>query len=250
MSVLNIIVDNQLHFAFVQYTLIFFIIYIWGNIQPKKKYFLGATGCVLFFTVMCVFLSIFTTGFIWLSGVFLTFICIKKMNFALLLPSSAILLYILITYVTGDILLLFLNSRQITDTLLLIASSIFYLLCALVLRQVLKSIIQRVNISQKLIWLSTILSSLTFISYFVIIAIERLTDEESAMGKANSFFIMGKNETLWVIQVKNSGKKWLHYIHSPVPSSRRLCSNKDITFRVAISGAFVDIHQGPSKESE
>lgn len=113
------------------------------------------------------------------------------MNFALLLPSSAILLYILITYVTGDILLLFLNSRQITDTLLLIASSIFYLLCALVLRQVLKSIIQRVNISQKLIWLSTILSSLTFISYFVIIAIERLTDEESAMGKANSFFIIG-----------------------------------------------------------
>lgn len=191
LSFLRFVVDNQLHFAFIQYTLIFLVIYRWGMMREKRKFVLGAASCVLVLTGACVLINIYATGLVWFSSILLTIACTKKINLSLLLPSFAILLYILMNYLAGDLASFFIADDLVNDNLLVAVSSILYLSSAGGIWWLVKNISKKINVSEKLIWSASFLSMLTFVSYFVIIVIERFVGEESVMGKANSFFIIG-----------------------------------------------------------
>ncbi|WP_348921282.1 sensor histidine kinase [Enterococcus rotai] len=147
----------------------------------------------LIFTLAILYgkINLITTGLMWLSVVMLVFSYLKKINRAILVASVTILTYIFANYLLS--ILLSLTSLYIFSTLeaLVISSSIIYLVMVFGLKKITTFVIKKVQVSERLVWLTAILSTITFISYFVIIIIERFGGEHSAMGKANEFFIIG-----------------------------------------------------------
>ncbi|WP_375180403.1 hypothetical protein [Enterococcus rotai] len=147
----------------------------------------------LIFTLAILYgkINLITTGLMWLSVVMLVFSYLKKINRAILVASVTILTYIFANYLLS--ILLSLTSLYIFSTLeaLVISSSIMYLVMVFGLKKITTFVIKKVQVSERLVWLTAILSTITFISYFVIIIIERFGGEHSAMGKANEFFIIG-----------------------------------------------------------
>ncbi|EAD7632606.1 GHKL domain-containing protein [Listeria monocytogenes] len=223
MGVLEYYFSNLLHYVFLQDILIFLVIYILGNIKSKKSYFISS----LVISLVCSFLyseiNLMATGLVWLLAIFLVFRCTNKMNIVILLPSLSILLYILISYLVGNVLSFLFNVNEISVELTIIVGSIVYILFAILIKYIYIYISKRVNISEKLIWSGTILAIVTFISYFIIIAIERFNGEESAMGRVNAFFIIGYGVTSAIVflvlmysfqkeYITKEKQKELHYL--------------------------------------
>ncbi|WP_348921280.1 sensor histidine kinase [Enterococcus rotai] len=185
------IVENELHILFIQNSLVFFAAYILSGIQVKKSYSMWSVFLIFTLAILYGKINLITTGLMWLSVVMLVFSYLKKINRAILVASVTILTYIFANYLLS--MLLSLTSLYIFSTLeaLVISSSIMYLVMVFGLKKITTFVIKKVQVSERLVWLTAILSTITFISYFVIIIIERFGGEYSAMGKANEFFIIG-----------------------------------------------------------
>ncbi|WP_348921281.1 sensor histidine kinase [Enterococcus rotai] len=185
------IVENGFHYLFIQYSLIFLVIYFLSGIKKERSYFLWSVLFISITPVLYTKINLFTTGLVWLVAVILTFVYVKKINFALVLTSVSILLYIFASYVSSLILSLVDSPLSSGVDTLVILGSMMYLFLVFILKKITMIVLKKVHITERLVWMTAFLSTITFISYFIIIIIERFGGESSTMGKANEFFIVG-----------------------------------------------------------
>ncbi|WP_375180405.1 sensor histidine kinase [Enterococcus rotai] len=188
---LEYILNNGLYYVFVQNSSVFLVVYLFSGIKEKKSYFISSFFSVIMLTILYAHLNVWSLGLIWLTAVILDFIYIKKIHRAILFASLANILYIFANYVAG-IPLSWGTGPFISSVEVLVAVGIsIYLIIVLLLKKITTIVIKKVQVSERLVWMTAILSTITFISYFIIIIIERFGGEYSAMGKANEFFIIG-----------------------------------------------------------
>ena len=185
------IVENGFHYLFIQYSLIFLVIHFLSGIKKERSYFLWSVLFISITPVLYTKINLFTTGLVWLVAVILTFVYVKKINFALVLTSVSILLYIFASYVSSLILSLVDSPLSSGVDILVILGSMMYLFLVFILKKITMIVLKKVHIRERLVWMTAFLSTITFISYFIIIIIERFGGESSTMGKANEFFIVG-----------------------------------------------------------
>lgn len=184
------IIENQLHYVFLQDILIFLVIYILGDIKKGKSYLIFSLLLSFVCSLIYGWVNLIATGFVWLFAVFLVFYLTKKINTSILLPSLSILLYILASYFMGDLLTVLFSIIDISVELNIGVGSVAYVLSAVGIKYVYTKLAGKIDITEKMRWSGAILATVTFISYFVIIVIERFVGQETAMGRANSFFII------------------------------------------------------------
>lgn len=187
---LEYIITNELHYVFMQDILVFLVVYFFSGIKEKKSYFLWALFMAIVLSFLYSRINLLATGFVWLTSIIFVLAYLKKINRAILSSSFAILIYIFSNYFLGALLDLGDFQILLSFEILFTLQSVTYILTVFCVKKISIFLSKKVYISERLIWMATILSTITFASYFIIIVIERFGGENSSMGQANEFFII------------------------------------------------------------
>lgn len=188
---LHYLIANQLHILAIQGICMFLVMYILGDIVDNKRYLLGVFMIVIGYQLVYIAVNLIATAILWVMAILLLRFCKKEWYEAVLLASFSMILYILLTYLVGEVLLTMVVGHMSIIDLQVAASSTFYLLVAFGLKALLKWTNRRMNLTTEVKWTAAIVAALTFVGYFVIISIERFADTNYIMGYANSMYIVG-----------------------------------------------------------
>lgn len=122
---------------------------------------------------------------------YLTYSFTHKVHSAILIPSTTLLLYIFASYFTSLLFVIF--RLPFTENLFLtfVFMCVIYVILVRFVKLMSDRITKKIEISNFLKWALSVFSLLIFISYFVIIIIERFQGHLSSMGQANAAFIIG-----------------------------------------------------------
>ncbi|MGM0122877.1 two-component system, LytTR family, sensor histidine kinase AgrC [Enterococcus sp. AZ194] len=187
-EIVNSILKNYLQFVLLQYLLLALASSYLVNLKKNNLNLLILSSSSIFATIIYIEINLFATVPFWLILVYLLYINIRSLELAILFPSIAFLLYVFSNYVVDGILFLF--GLEVSLNLEVTYISLFYLISVYFLKKIFFLFKTKIQISNTIQWIISILAIFVFISYFTIIAIERFKGYMISMEQANAIFII------------------------------------------------------------